>query len=140
MTSSFAKPPKQEPEKKAAPKKMMATERPATSMRQRSGSASRQKPEEIKAPVSKLGLTRPATAAIGSLKKQESVETFVIQVGQKSKRADFDKRNAWVITDKIRDDYLEKLKTDVKTCFGEEMSKKMWATDFNKHCQCLDML
>jgi hypothetical protein len=43
-----------------------------------------------------------------------------------------------VITEKIRDDYVEKLKNDVKASFGEEMRAKMWTSDFNKHCQCLD--
>ena len=85
-------------------------------------------------------MKRPTTAAPPSSKKgAEQSEPFVIQVGNKQKRADFDKKSPWIITEKIRDDQLERLKNDVRNCFGEEMSKKMWGTDFNKHCQCLDL-
>ena len=142
MTASFSRPPKQEPkeERKTLQKKMTGTERGA---RQRSGSAQKQKAEEAK-PASKLGMgmKRPTTAApaASSKKGAEQSEPFVIQVGNKAKRADFDKKSPWIITEKIREDQLERLKHDVRTCFGEEMSKKMWGTDFNKHCQCLDQL
>lgn len=69
-TSSFAKPPKQEPkeERKPLQKKMTTTEK---GPRQRSGSAQKQKPEEIK-PASKLGMgmKRPTTAAPAAASKK----------------------------------------------------------------------
>lgn len=69
-------------------------------------------------------------------KASEDTSLQILDVGRKDKRNEADKKKRWH-PEEIRDDYVEKLKIQSKTIFGEPFANKMFSADF-KNCQkCL---
>jgi len=69
-------------------------------------------------------------------KKQEEENLMILDIGKKEKRNEADKKKRWH-PEEIRDDYIEKLKTQSKTTFGDGLAAKMYSSDFKNHVKCV---
>lgn len=61
--------------------------------------------------------------------KEEDSGLIILDVGRKDKRNEADKKKRWH-PEEIREDYVEKLKNQTKSIFGDPLTNKMFSSDF----------
>jgi hypothetical protein len=62
-------------------------------------------------------------------KKEEDSGLNILDVGRKEKRNEADKKKRWH-PEEIREDYVEKLKSQAKSIFGDSLTNKMFSSDY----------
>ena len=83
-------------------------------------------------------LNKKKGGAGDSNSKETEDGLVILDVGNKSKRNESDKKKRWH-PEEIRDDYVVKFKNSTKSIFGESMSTKMFSSDFKILIKCIKL-